>query len=251
MPVSPRPAENVPPSEVGAGVEQVHARLRTLILRGDLEPGEQISQLQLAQELGVSRTPLREALRLLQREGLVEAEPNRSFFVAGFSIPDVEQLYAARIPIEALAIRLTVPKLTAENVAELEGLLAQMAHFAAASDFERWDVPHRAFHAGLVRAAGDRITALLSEMSDHSERYRRLATLSGAPQSYPDGARQHRAILEACKTGDADAAAAQLTDHLAYTVTRLIKLISPAHTPVTLDAAVRMARAPLRLAGRS
>jgi DNA-binding GntR family transcriptional regulator len=77
--------------------------------------------------LGVGRTPLREALRMLQREGLVEAEPNHRVRVADFSIPDLEQLYAMRISLEALAIRLTVPHLQKEEPRRLEAYLTQMA----------------------------------------------------------------------------------------------------------------------------
>src|SRR5437588_4287074 len=92
--------------------ELVHARLRDGILRGEFDPRVPISQVQLAARLGVSRTPLREALRMLQREGLIDSEPNRRVRVAELSVVDLEQLYAARIVIEALGTRIAVPSLT-------------------------------------------------------------------------------------------------------------------------------------------
>src|SRR5438034_4316596 len=91
--------------------EVVHDRLRRAILRGEFDPRVPISQVQLAARLGVSRTPLREALRMLQREGLIDSEPNRRVRVAELSVVDLEQLYAARIVIEALATRIAVPTL--------------------------------------------------------------------------------------------------------------------------------------------
>lgn len=118
----------------------------------------------------MSRTPLREALRMLQREGLVESEPNRRLRVAAFSLPDLEQLCIMRITLEATAARLTIPHLSSEEVAGMEGHLAQMAHFFEQEDFERWEVPHRAFHHALIKGGGGRISGALSQLSDHAER---------------------------------------------------------------------------------
>ena len=107
--------------------ELAYLQLRRAIVRCDIPSGVQLSQRELSQLTGVGRTPLREALRMLQREGLVEAEPNHRVRVADFSIPDLEQLYAMRISLEALAIRLTVPLLQADELRRLEGFLTQMA----------------------------------------------------------------------------------------------------------------------------
>ena len=112
------------------GADLVHDQLREQILTGVLAPGLVVSQVQLARELGVSRTPLREAVRMLQREGLVAGEANRMIRIASFSIADVEELYAVRIANEALGIRLTVPKLTATDDAALHQSLEDMARTA-------------------------------------------------------------------------------------------------------------------------
>jgi DNA-binding GntR family transcriptional regulator len=100
----------------------VYSSLRESILNGALPPGESLSQVQLASQLGVSRGPLREAVRMLQREGLVEAEVNRRGRVSSFSIDDLEQLYAMRIVHESLAIRINVPALRSDiDAARLPG----------------------------------------------------------------------------------------------------------------------------------
>jgi DNA-binding GntR family transcriptional regulator len=125
----------------GQNVMAVHDRLRDAILRGEIAPGEATSQVALARQLGVSRTPLREALRLLEREGLVVSQPNRRIRIADFSIADLEALYAMRIALETVAVRLTVPTLGPEQFAELEGLMAQMDHYIRAGDQVRMDVP--------------------------------------------------------------------------------------------------------------
>src|SRR5438552_10591668 len=93
-------------------IAQVHAYLRRRILDGTILPGTTLSQVQLAQQLGVSRTPLREALRLLQEERLVVAEHNRRVRVAGINLGELEALYASRIMLEPLALALSIPCLT-------------------------------------------------------------------------------------------------------------------------------------------
>src|SRR5688572_7102028 len=141
-------------------VEVVHDRLRSAILRGDIAPGEELSQVRLAETLGVSRTPLREAFRLLQHEGLVEARTNRSYRVTTFSAPDLEELYVTQLPLQALAVRLTIPQLSSADLAAMAGDLAQMAHYAEAQDVDGWEGPHTDFHRRLVQHAGRRIVEL-------------------------------------------------------------------------------------------
>ena len=226
----------------GGGVGAVHERLREAILSGELEPGETLSQVKLARQLGVSRTPLREAIRMLQREGLVEGEPNKRIVVAPFSVEDMEELYALRITVEALGVRLTVPQLSEEELATLDGRLAQMAYFAEREDYERYAVPHAEFHAGLVAGSGTRIVNLLSQLSDHTERYRRLHT-TRAPHAWEQGAREHRAILDACIARDVDSAALRLAEHLSHTALDNLGLLEPGYEPVSLHRALDAIRA--------
>jgi DNA-binding GntR family transcriptional regulator len=222
--------------------DAVHDTLRERILRGELAPGQEMSQVKLAKELGVSRTPLREALRMLQREGLVDGKANRSPRVAGFSMADMEELYCARLPMEAVALRTTIPRLSSSDIAALEGAMAQMAHFAELQEYEHWEMPHRAFHLGLTAHAGPRMSALLRQLSDHSERYRRLYT-TATPRAWTSGVSEHRAILDAIKRGDADAAAVNLVEHLAHTVRSVIDLVDPDHEASRLAIAVAMSTA--------
>jgi len=218
----------------GDNVEVVHQRLRRLILCGELRAGETFSQVELAARCGVSRTPLREALRMLQTEGLITGEPNRKVRVAPFSLPDLEQIYSMRIVLEAAAVRTSVPAMTPEDIADLQGDLARMDHFAAEADFGRWEVPHRAFHQRLVRHAGDRFCATLAELSDHGERYRRYYTVN-EPKFGARGAKEHRAIVEAVRQRDPDASAATLVTHLSHTVLAVIAMVDPSYEPVLFN----------------
>ena len=218
------PAEHIEPQNV----DTVHNRVRRAILRGELPPETVVSQVQLARDLGVSRTPLREALRMLQREGLIESEHNRRVRVAGFSLPDLEQLYIMRVTLESTAIRLTIPRLSPENIASLEGDLAQMTHFDEQDDFERWEVPHRAFHSLLVGGVGDRISIALSQLSDHAERYRRLHA-TRVPKVKLRVAREHRLIADAAKAHDAETGATRLGAHLARTASEVMEFIDSSY----------------------
>ena len=155
-------------------VEQVYRRVREAILEGQIAPGTVMSQVALADDLGVSRTPLREALRMLQSEGLVEAQANRRVTVTPISATDLEELVVMRVALETEAVRLSIDRLAPEEIAALEGRLAEMAHFAKEKDYERWQGPHSAFHRGLTAPAGARVNVMLAQLSDHFERYRRV-----------------------------------------------------------------------------
>lgn len=221
----------------GDNVLAVRDRLRSAILRGEMPAGEVRSQSQLAARLGVGRTPLREALRLLQHEGLVLAQPNRRIRIAEFSIPDVEELYVIRICLEGVAIRTTVPLLSPEDFAELEGLMAQMDHFAVTKDFERLDIPHRTFHTKLVAGIGSRVAQVMTQAADHAARYRRAYT-QAIPEMWETQRAEHRAILDAAERSDADSASAGLVGHFVRTARGVITKLDPEHVPRKLNSAV-------------
>ncbi len=230
------PSDNATRS--GTGADLAHTHVREAILHGRLAPGLVVSQVQLARELGVSRTPLREALRMLQREGLVAGDANRMVRVASFSIQDVEELYAVRIANEALGVRLTVPAMTPDDDASLQRSLAEMERLAADGDVDSWESCHRVFHTQLVAGGGRRLTTLLSELYDHAERYRRLY-ISTEPRAMSIGAHEHEAIVDACRARDGAAAGAELARHLSRTALTALMQIAPEHEPAMVRGALR------------
>lgn len=238
----------------GQNVGLVHDTLRAAILRRDIPPGQITSQSALMRDLGVSRTPLREALRLLEREGLVLAEPNRRIRVADFSIADVEAVYAMRIALEAVAVRVSVPTLRPEDLAELEGLMTQMDHFMRINDLDRMEVPHRTFHAKFVAGAGERVATTISQLFDHAQRYR---TAYGAtvPKGWPTRRAEHRAMLDAAAAGSADLTVERMAVHYLRTAMLTISELDPGHDPALLRTTVASvapgALAAIRLPGAS
>lgn len=215
--------------------DDVYERVRSAILEGTLAPGSVMSQVALAEELGISRTPLREALRMLQSEGLVEGEPNRRVRVAPMTAQDLEELYVMRVALESEALRLSVRQMTPEDLAKLEGHMAEMAHFAQNKDYVRWTIPHHNFHRALTVHAGARVNLVLAQMFDHAERYRRLHIGRG-PSAWATA--QHRDILDACKAGDRDRSARLLAAHLARTGLEVSELLDPGYDPSMLKDAV-------------
>ena len=212
-------------------VEQVYKRVREAILTGEISAGTAMSQVALADELGVSRTPLREALRMLQSEGLVDAQANRRVTVRPISATDLEELVVMRVALETEAVRLSVSRLIPEDVAALEGRLAEMAHFAEAKDYARWQAPHTAFHRGLTAPAGPRVNAQLQQLSDHFERYRRVHIARSAEAWLTAG---HREILDACKAGDRELTAGLMADHLSRTAFDVAELLEPGYDAARL-----------------
>jgi DNA-binding GntR family transcriptional regulator len=210
----------------GQSFVAVHARLRAAILSGEIAEGAVTSQATLAERFGVGRTPLREALRMLQREGLVISQPNHRVRIAELSSEDAEELYIMRIALEAVAIRVTVPVLTSADLAELDGLMAQMDHYMKLRDHVGHREPHRQFHYRLVYAAGPRVSEQIDELFDHAERYRRRF---GAADSWEARRAEHRAILDAVGEGDREAAADLLADHYLHTVRLVLGELDPGH----------------------
>jgi DNA-binding GntR family transcriptional regulator len=129
---------------------RAYEKVRELILLGQLKPGARVSQVQLAAELELSRTPLREALRRLETEGLVQLDFNRRLRVAPLSVPDLESLYALRILSEPLAVRLSTTVLSERQLAAAAEALADTNAAADQGDEAALLEAHRRFHFILI-----------------------------------------------------------------------------------------------------
>jgi len=218
---------------------QVHAHLRQMILDGTVPPGTVLSQVQLAQVIGVSRTPLREALRMLQEEGLVLAEYNHRVRVADIDIGELEYVYASRIMLESLAISLTIPRLTQDDFDKLVSALDQMRAASEGHDIQRWDEGNRQFHAVLSSYTEGQLRETIKRSIDASERYRRIK-LQNLARSWEVAEMEHTAIFEACREGNRDVAVELLARHLARTALTVIALADPEYEPTAVRTALRL-----------
>ena len=152
----------------------LHAYLRECVLDGTLMPGAKLSQVALADQLGVSRTPLREVLRMLQEEGLVQTEPNQRTRVAGLDPQELDDLYASRILLEALAVSMTLQEFTAARRREAKRMLTAMRQAARSGDSAVWFQSHSEFHRVLTAGAGNALQRQLIAFADRSTRYIRI-----------------------------------------------------------------------------
>jgi DNA-binding GntR family transcriptional regulator len=195
---------------------QVYDLLWKRIIHHQLRPGDRLSDLHLSKELGVSRTPVREALHRLSQDGVVRAESRRGFFVASFSSQDADELYDLREALEVLAVRLALPRLADDELSEAERALDAVACRLAAGDeaaAEEFLSVDRAFHQLLVRAANNQrlaamMTALQAQISVfqvYGIHMQDLLELSIA---------HHRAILAALRQRDSEAAQHAMQRHI-------------------------------------
>jgi DNA-binding GntR family transcriptional regulator len=222
-------------------VSRAHHALRRAIMRGDLRAGDPLSQVELARQLGVSRGPLREALRILQREGFVQQESQHRARVAAFSDEDLDELYAMRISLESLAIGIAVPRMSEEQLGRLDALLREMDDKARTGDVEQWECPHEQFHRALVHPSGPRLERELALLSDHATRYR-MSFVSWNPLEWQaDTSTQHRTIAEAVVSRDAKAASRALATHLGRTALVVLSIASPTYEPVRIRRALATA----------
>jgi GntR family transcriptional regulator, rspAB operon transcriptional repressor len=214
--------------------------IRERIIDGGYAAGATLSQVRLAREIGVSRTTLREALRMLEQEGLIESEFNRRVQVASFSPEDLAQIYSIRIPVEAAALRIAVPMLGPEDLDEAERLLDEIERLGAGPDPDEWNRPHRAFHLALLVPSGPRMLKLAAELHDHAACFR---VLSGdtEPQVWNVSSAQHRALLDACRDGDAELAAVRLAHHHAWAALTVLSLAAPEFDPAVVRTALSAA----------
>lgn len=219
----------------------IHARLRSRILADEIPAGSELVQAQVAKEFGVSRGPVREAFRLLQREGIIDAEVNLRARVASLSLQELEHLYAMRVVNEALALWVSAARLTDGELDDLDRLASAIGRSHPA-DFAGWEAQHQAFHSLLVSHAGERMRRELADLADHTSRYRRVYVIAD-PGVWLQGAHEHGELAGACRARDATSATALLARHLSRAALTVIAGVDPAYDPALLRAAVRQATA--------
>ena len=198
--------------------EQVHRAIVGRILREELAPGARISDSVLAQELGVSRTPVREALLRLAGEGFLEVAPGRGFFVKALSADEVREVYPIVWTLEVLALRSSGPP-SARTLAELHRINAELAQ--AADDPERRIELDVAWHRTLLEGcANQQLLALIASLKAVIRRYE-YAYMQNAGL-VPVSTRAHDEIARAVACGDVDAAAPLLESNWRFTLAELL-----------------------------
>lgn len=192
--------------------EHVHDRLRREIIAGRLRPEQRLNERHLAAELGVSTTPLKEALRKLESEGLVRIEPRRGIFVT-FTAAQAEEMALARAALESMIARLAARRATAPQKSGLRDIVGRMAQATAEGDVEALIDLNDRFHCAIHAASGcSHLQRLLDaqRMYDHAQR----VALLGDALERGQALAEHRLILEALNHADPDRAERAMRDHV-------------------------------------
>jgi DNA-binding GntR family transcriptional regulator len=226
--------------EARQAIPHVHAYLRECILDGTLTPGTKLSQVTLAEQLGISRTPLREVLRMLQEEGLVENEPNQRTRVAGLDPQELDDVYASRILMETLALSMTIGEFGAAGRKDAKRLLVAMRRAAKAEDFEAWFAAHADYHRLITGGAGEALQRQLRALADRTIRYIRIYQLSDPNSWQAAGDVEHAQILEALIADDEPGALTGMAHHLERTALRVLTDCAPKYVPVAVPHAVAL-----------
>ena len=197
-------------------VDLALTQLRHDILSGAVEPGERLIEEQLTRRFGISRAPVREALRLLAEQGLVEHLPRRGVRVARLSDRDFDELFAVRDALERFALDLLMGAGDQKpDVSALRAVLSRLSAAAEADDALAASEAHNAFHIALVTLAGsNQLTVTYEPVIFKLQLYMAANLRREAEQRSPyDGVLRHQKLLEAVATGDPDRARIALARH--------------------------------------
>lgn len=234
------PLDTAPARGSGEGnLHDVYRRLREAILEGALAGGEVINQVQLSRRFGVSRTPVREALRMLQAEGLVESQYQQRMRVTAVTPEEIDAVYATWILVDALCVSMTVPQITKDDMARIETALQRMVDAAVPDAAATWEAEHRAFHDLLVMYAGPVLRANIDLCWDRSERTRQTRARAAA-LSWHMSDDEHTAIVRAYAEGSVDRAVHCMSRHLARTAVSVIGQLDPGYEPRAIRQALNM-----------
>jgi DNA-binding GntR family transcriptional regulator len=208
------PPTAVSPLHIQSVVDHVYSALRERILSGDLARGTRLRQAMLADELGVSRTPLREALRRLSTEGLVEFSPNRGATVSDLDFGDMRHAWSARVALEPGAARLAAERRDPAAIASMRSAIAMQR--GAGRDKRESFAANRAFHLALAAASGNphlnRFAEMLWVPRIGVPIYQAQAVEPAGPQAWAD---EHDSIVDAIEAGDEDLAERLTREHIA------------------------------------
>lgn len=204
--------------------DRAYQVLREAIVSGHLTPGERLVEARLAQEMGISRNPVREALRRLEHEGLARRHPRGGMAVAEIDLRDVAEVYAVRSVLEGLAARLAAGRLRPEHRERLVRSLQEGEEARRSGELDRLVASSSVFHSTVLEAAGNaRLTSLLQVLDHHISRFRRISLQAeGSPAEVLE---EHRHILNALERGDGAEAEDLMRRHLEHSGRQILRFL--------------------------
>ncbi|HHP50800.1 MAG TPA: GntR family transcriptional regulator [Moorella mulderi] len=204
--------------------EIVFEALKEAILEGHLKTGEKLMEIQLAEELGVSRTPVREAIRKLEQEGLVVIIPHKGAFVADLSMKDIADLFEVRAALESLAAALACERATEEELEEMERLLMEIGKGVEEENLEYTIEVDTKFHEVLYQASRNALLVkIINNLQEKIQTYR--TTSLSMPGRMAEALEEHRRLLEAIAAREVDLAQRLAQEHIENAANRVMEAI--------------------------
>ena len=208
--------------------ELVCEHIRQAIIGGIFTPGERLMEIQLAEEMGVSRTPVREAIRKLELEGFVVMIPRRGTYVADISIKDINEVYEIRTALDILAAGLAAERINDDELEEMQRLLVEIGTYIEKGDMEKIVEIDSAFHDVLYRASrNERLVNIINNLREQ------ITGLRGRSMNYPgrlvSTLDEHRAIVDSIAQRNPEKAQKAVRMHLENAERTLLKAIEEAH----------------------
>ena len=220
----------------GSAAEHVKQALADALLLGQLQPGDRLDEQALASQFGVSRTPVREALRYLAVSGLVELRPNRGAVIRELAVDEAAQLFEAAAELDGLCARFAAERMTAIELQALEMLVADGAEAAAAGDTTRFRVNNGAFHDAIYRGSHNRsLVDVARSLLLRTEPYRsaQFSALTGTGRLNQSQA-EHQAIYEHILARDGAQAQSLMSRHISISGALIMRqLATSAETRVS------------------
>ncbi|MFA6309273.1 MAG: GntR family transcriptional regulator [Clostridia bacterium] len=192
---------------------RVFTQIQNDILNGKYEPGDSLIETRLCEEMGVSRTPIREAIRQLELEGLVQSIPNKGAIVNGISTKDIDDIYKIRIVLEGIAARWATEKITDDEISELKNAVELQEFYTQKNDIEQLMKYDSRFHDLIYEASKSKpLMHTLSTFHHYVQRARNLSF--GTPGRALNVLKEHEAILKAISDRNPDEAEKLTTEHV-------------------------------------
>ena len=202
--------------------EEIYDSLRNAIINGDIKSGIRLVETHVAEQLGVSRTPVREAIHKLELEGLVSSHPSKGLIVNEVSVEDIEEIQGLRMILESYAVRLAAKNIKDGDLKRLEETINQSEEALKKGDINRVMMFNTRFHDLIYSISGSkRLENLIRQLNEHILRFRKAAlhTKGHAEQAL----REHRLILKALKMRDPDYAHTLVSQHISENTKAVLK----------------------------
>lgn len=203
----------------------VFTTLRDAILRGDLEPGERLMEMQLADMLGVSRTPIREAIRMLEQEGLADTVPRRGAMVAYMSEKDLQDVLEVRDALDELAVRDACRRMTKQDFEDLETAMRNFRVAVVTKNVRKIVEADEAFHNVIYLAANNpKLQNIINNLKEQMYRFRFEYIRTGA--DYQKLIDEHEALIDGLRRKDEELVTSVMHRHLANQMSGVVNAIS-------------------------